>query len=166
MAARVRAHAEEAGARAAWVRRENLHVSLKFLGNVERAKLDAIVDALREIARSHRPFEVEVDGVGSFPPHGKPRVLFARVTKGAEPLAAIWREVEDALARQGFAREDKPFRAHVTFARVKQPKAFARMVPRSLAPVGTARIGSLTLFTSELTPSGSVYRVVADLPLE
>lgn len=146
-----------------WVRAENIHATLKFLGETEEKRLDRIHPALAEVARGSAPFTVSVSGLGSF--GGRiPRVVWVGLEKGAEPLSHLAKQVETALARVGFPKEKRGFTAHLTLGRVRSPKnaeaLLAALAEGEAGPFGNVEVTQFELMRSELRPTGSVYTVL------
>ncbi len=151
-----------------WVRAENVHVTLKFLGEVEVKRLDRMRLALTEVARAAAPFSMQVAGVGSF--GGRiPRVVWVGVGEGAEPLVQLAGLVEGALARVGFPKERRGFTAHLTLGRVRSSRnaeaLLALILDTPASTFGTVKAMQFELMQSELRPSGSVYTVLDRFPL-
>lgn len=151
-----------------WVRPQGIHLTLKFLGDVGAARTEEIAGAVRSVTERHRPFQVEVGGVGCFPGPGRPRVLWVGVKEPAGALAKLQGEVEAGLAALGFPREDRPFSPHLTLARVRREAspveaakagAFVAGLPSEI--LGEVEVGRVTLFRSELRPAGPVYTALA-----
>jgi 2'-5' RNA ligase len=146
-----------------WVRPENIHVTLKFLGEAEEKRLPSILLALGEVSRVGTPFPMAVAGVGSF--GGRvPRVIWVGLRDGAQPLMDLARQVEGALARLGFPKEKREFTAHLTLGRVRSPRN-AETLLAALQECRTEEFGAVAavafeLIQSELRPSGSVYTVL------
>jgi RNA 2',3'-cyclic 3'-phosphodiesterase len=146
-----------------WVRPENLHVTLKFLGETEEKRLPSIRLALAEVSRAVSPFSMEVVGVGSF--GGRvPRVIWVGVQDGAQSLVDLARQVENALARLGFPKEKREFTAHLTLGRVRSPRnaegLLAGLQEGRGEEFGTFAARAFELMQSELRPSGSIYTVL------
>lgn len=151
-----------------WVRPENIHVTLKFLGETEEKRLDRIRPALLEVARGRAPFTIRVSGLGSF--GGRvPRVVWVGVEAGAEPLSGLAKDVEAAMAPLGFPKEKRGFSAHLTLGRVRSPKNAAALLAAlgqaDAGPFGTVEVTRFELMQSELRPTGSVYTVLEKFPL-
>ena len=147
---------------ARWVRTENLHVTLKFIGDTSAESLDAIRAALRGI-RQGSPIEINFSGAGFFPNDRRPRVLWAGVNAPPE-LAQLAQEVDHALEPAGVARETREFRPHLTVARFPEKSdaaAVARLreaLAANPAPeLGAARVADFHLYRSVLNPSGAEY---------
>lgn len=138
-----------------WVTPENVHLTLKFLGEVGEKDLARVAEALGPVSERHDPFEALVSGFGAFPSAGKARTLWAGIDEGAERLGALARDVEAALQPLGFAPETRPYRPHLTLGR-------ARRRPVSLG-AGTAKPGirfpvrRMDLVESVLGGEGAAY---------
>lgn len=135
----------------------NLHVTLKFLGQIDEARLPAVSDALGVTSRAVR-FELDVRGLGAFPSAARPRVVWAGLDR-AQPLAALAAEVDGALAGLGFPRESRPFAAHVTLGRVREPRrqpALADALAHAV-DLGRLPVTAVSLMRSELHPRGARY---------
>jgi 2'-5' RNA ligase len=147
-----------------WVRRANLHVTLKFLGpEVDSWKLVPLVAMLERTAHATAPFEVGARGVGGFPDLIRPRVIWAGLH--SEALGALAREVEAAAERCGFQSERRGWSGHLTIGRVRNPR-HARATLRALEregerDFGVSRISAMALMRSHLAPEGSTYEPLA-----
>ncbi len=148
---------------------DQLHLTLKFLGDTEEGLVPEIVTAMREAASGVRPFEIRVRGTGAFPSLGRMNVIWVGVD-GAEPLATIAAALEASMEPLGFRRENRTWRAHVTLARMKGPRDLdpARTILRARAAdeFGTHRVDAIHLKRSILTPQGAEYSVVESVRLE
>ena len=145
---------------ARWIARDNLHITLWFIGEVDDARAAAIADVLRHPFTTPA-FDLELCGAGAFPPHGMPRVFWVGAGAGRESLSALYDELKTRLVPLGFEAERRPYSAHLTIARVKEaerPHRRIREVVRELdADAGRCRIGAVTLFRSRLSPKGAAY---------
>ncbi len=157
------------GGRIAWVREQNLHVTLKFLGEIRPDQVDGLGTLLVDAAGGVPPFDVEVTGAGAFPSLRAPRVLWIGIREPLELVGKLQQNIETALSRSGFPREDKPFHPHVTAGRVKGALApgWGERFAGALSGIrfGSARVESFQLFESRLSPAGAVYTVVREIPL-
>jgi 2'-5' RNA ligase len=148
-----------------WVRPENLHLTLRFLGSVEEAALGAIREALDEAGRATAPFALTLGGLGVFPTLRAPRVVWAGVRDGAASLARLHGALETALARRGVPSEGRAFHAHVTLGRVRDVRGGAALgaalAGRPPEPLGEVGVEALHLMRSELDPRGARYSVLA-----
>ena len=102
-----------------WVRAQNLHYTLRFLGEVEEARIPAVTHAARDAVRGAASFRLALGGAGAFPDFRRPRVLWIGARQGGEALELLAKSLQEALRRQGFGRADQPFRAHLTVGRVR-----------------------------------------------
>jgi RNA 2',3'-cyclic 3'-phosphodiesterase len=150
----------------AWVAETNLHVTLKFLGQIDDARVPSLVSALAAAAAGLTGFEVGVRGLGAFPSATRPRVVWAGLD--APQLTALANAVDAALASLGFPRESRPFSAHVTLGRVRESRRPNRALAAALGrPVdfGFLAVSHVSLMRSELSPRGARYTELAAAPL-
>jgi 2'-5' RNA ligase len=147
-----------------WVRADNLHLTLRFLGEVEPAMLEPVQDAVTDAAGGVAPFTVSLGGLGGFPPGRAPRVLWASVSTGGEAMVALHGALEAALASRGIPRESRPFHPHVTLARVREPRGAGGLasVLGPGPPFGEAPVTALHLMRSELDPRGARHSVLTE----
>jgi 2'-5' RNA ligase len=146
-----------------WVPAHNLHLTLKFLGNVSSANIEILNQMLMQEAGQQPEFDLHVSGIGSFPTSRRPRVLWVGLHAPAT-LADLQRSIESSAARLGYVPEERPFSPHLTIGRVRQNLSAANLqkIRNSLertvvGNLGSARIDSVHLFRSDLQPGGSVY---------
>ncbi len=154
----------EAAPELAWTRDEQRHLTLKFFGSVEAERLDGIVLMTESIARIHRPFAMEIGGVGAFPNFRRARVVWVGVEHEAR-LELLHHDVEVAAAELGFEIEGRAFRPHVTLARIRTPEPEERLrrLARAAKAVdfgASATVAEMVLFESVLAPGGAQYRQV------
>lgn len=149
---------------------EQLHVTLAFLADIDEARAAAVAATLPPVARAHPGFTLAVRGCGAFPRLAHARVLWFGVDDPAGECATLHAAVWDALAPLGFARESRPFRPHVTFARLRT----GRLSPELRAALDAAATGfdggagpvaRLVLMESVLAPAGAQHRKLAEFPL-
>lgn len=152
----------------AWVRVENLHVTLRFLGAVDETTLGRAREALAEAAGDVAPFRLDLAGFGGFPSASSPRVIWVGVRDGAEPLVTLYARLEAALARRGLPPEGRAFHPHVTVGRAREPRGvpgLAGCLEASGEPLGETRVDAVHLMRSDLDPGGARYSVLAREPL-
>lgn len=151
---------------AKWVRAENLHVTLKFLGETEPAKLQTIQEALASI-RSTQPISLEFRGLGFFPSEKKPRVFWVGMEASAN-LKAVAEEIDRSLNRLGFPPEDRPFTPHLTLARFNPPglppKLASAAAEHASRKFGSFITDKFHLIESRLKSSGAEYTTVQSFP--
>ncbi len=152
-----------AGVPIRWVPVRNIHVTLKFLGDVSIKNLEVLKKLLEAEAHSHPAFEISVGDLGAFPSDRRPRVLWAGV-KAPQELSALQRGIELETARLGYAPEDRPFSPHLTLARIGRNAEShdLRLVGEVLKSsnvgfMGATRIQAVHLYRSDLKPGGAVY---------
>ena len=160
---RLRAHAADV----TWVAPANLHVTLKFLGQVEEARVPTLTDALRAALADRRGMDVAVRGLGAFPSPTRPRVLWAGLEDATGGMTALAECVDLCCGRLGFPRETRAFAAHVTLGRVREPRrqpALGEALARP-ADFGRLRVERVSLMRSELSPRGARHFELFGAPL-
>lgn len=155
-----------------WIPVENMHLTLKFLGDVSQPNVEFLVQMLRQQADLVAPFTIQLAGLGCFPSPKRPRVIYIGVQAPAG-LGTLQREIESASRRLGYESEERPFSPHLTLGRVRQNVSASdqQNIRRAVEgtqvdALGSARVDSLHLFKSELRPSGSVYTRLYSAPLK
>lgn len=152
---------------ARWVPRDNLHLTLVFIGEVADRESAAVRSAI-EPAFAVQPFALRIDGFGTFPPSGPLRVIWMGVAEGARELTRLHDEVNGRLSRPAEAR---PYAPHLTVARIKEARgpvarAAREAVHAASGPGGTTRVDAVTLFRSRLSSNGSLYERLMRVPLQ
>jgi RNA 2',3'-cyclic 3'-phosphodiesterase len=146
-----------------WVRAENLHVTLKFLGEVAEGKVDAICSALRNI-HSERPIALEFRGLGFFPNEKHPRVFWTGM-EASQNLKTLAGDIEGAVEKLGIPREKREFSPHLTLARFERPRlpeALRKLIADNLQRAfGSLDTNEFHLIQSKLKPTGAEYTTVA-----
>jgi len=160
----IESHLKYSGADVKWVKPENIHLTLKFLGEVNEQKLVEIKALLDSIAGDIKPFEITIKEIGAFPKIEYPRVIWVRLDKGAGGSKELAEKIDSALLKIGFEKESRPFAAHLTIGRVRSPKNKDKLKEKvasfdasQLSAVKPHAISSVVLFHSTLTPQGSIY---------
>ncbi len=146
--------------RASWPRAENLHLTLKFLGEIEESRVEALSKAAGRAASDSRRFTLKLEGAGAFPRRGGPRVLWLGVADSSGGLARLQSRLEDECEREGFQREERPFHPHLTLARLRAPqgtRALAQLHQETGFEPLEFPITELVVMLSELGPGGSRY---------
>ena len=154
-----------------WVRVENMHLTLRFLGDVSPSNVEFLMQMLRNEAEAVPCFNIQLTGLGSFPSLRRPRVIYIGIQAPAM-LDTLQRGIETATHRLGYESEERPFSAHLTLGRVKQnvtatdqQKIRRAIESTQVDLLGGAGVDSVHLFKSELKPSGSVYTRLYSAPL-
>ncbi|MFN8587923.1 MAG: RNA 2',3'-cyclic phosphodiesterase [Candidatus Eisenbacteria bacterium] len=158
--------ATRGGNSVSWVRRDNLHFTLRFLGEQDDAGFAAAESALRDAARSQAACSLALGGLGAFPNAKRARVLWAGLTSGEAELRKLSKALESALGKHGFAPSDHDFEPHLTLGRVRTPADWSERLAKTPAPTARFRVDKLLLVQSVLAPGGSKYDVVAEAKLK
>lgn len=144
-----------------WVNTQDIHLTLKFLGEIDEKRIPEIGGCIERCLSGISPFSMAVRGLGAFPSDHNPQVIWIAAEDESGSLSRIQRALEDGLALLGFKKEKRPFAPHLTLGRLKSPRG-KEAVRRMLAEHKNAECGSCTadavcLFKSDLTPRGAVY---------
>lgn len=152
-----------------WIATDNLHVTLKFLGEVEDRLLDDFIEAGSSVAACARPFKLAYGPFGAFPNLSRPRVIFFEAIEGAKELASLASLLEAEALRLGIPKEDRPFRAHLTLARIKTPlgASLARELSQvpALSQAASQTVDRFSLMQSHLARSGATYEEIRSFEL-
>jgi 2'-5' RNA ligase len=152
-----------------WVKPAGIHLTLKFLGNILPAQVDDIAVAAGQLVKDASPLTLCAGGMGGFPNHRKPRVIWVGLQGEVERLTNIQAGLEKALEPLGFAREGRGFSPHLTIGRVKdrhrlQPLIDA-MSTLELPEFNSFDADEIILYKSELRPTGAIYTKLHRMPL-
>jgi RNA 2',3'-cyclic 3'-phosphodiesterase len=154
-----------------WVKAENIHLTLSFLGETPLTKLVTLQQALVEAIKKVDPFQMTVKGTGVFPSSKQPKVLWAGIGASDE-LHHLFDQVNLTIAGLGFPKDNHPFSPHLTLARVnsiENPLELDKLINQLFAAqnheFGNMQVSAVTLFQSSLTSSGPVYSALARFPL-
>jgi 2'-5' RNA ligase len=151
-----------------WVKPENLHYTLRFLGEVGEDGARRAAEAAIETAAAAKAFTAALGGLGAFPNPRRARVLWVGMSEGGEALVALARDLDRALARRGFGAPDKPFSGHLTLGRVREPRrdwTAALAAPRPADPAARFTVDRISVVESCLDPRGAIYTVRAEAAL-
>ncbi len=157
-----------AGADVKWVRTENLHLTLKFLGNTPEELLKDINERLFFLSKSYERFPLQVSGAGAFPNIKYPRVIWLGV-HDSEEIIKLQHDIDESMAGLGFERDDKQFTPHLTIGRVKFMRNKDALI-KELATLKEANFGkieviNITLMKSELKPGGAEHSKLSEIPV-
>jgi 2'-5' RNA ligase len=155
-----------------WVAPQNVHLTLKFLGDVSPANLERLAETLKAEVANHETFTLSVGGLGAFPTPNRARILWVGLEAPAA-LMALLRGIEAATASLGFPAEDRPFSPHLTIGRVGQNVSGtglqhirAALESTPVGILGTVHVDTVYIFKSDLQPGGAVYTPLHTLPLK
>ena len=158
--ARIIGALDAAGSDVKWSDPANIHITLKFLGDIPQEKVVPVAEAVDDVTRRTGPFTMTLKGIGAFPGWRFPKVVWVGVGPGEEKLKELALNVEDAMVRQAFEREKRDFSAHLTLGRVRKAKNKDKLQQLAaaieVAPV-VIPAKKVILFKSVLTREGPVY---------
>lgn len=151
-----------------WVEPDNIHVTLKFLGNIGTGQPAVIRDGLSAALDTADAFDLKLGRIGAFPDMNRPRVFWISIVEGRDELVAMQHRIETELHARGFVREERPFSPHLTIGRVRSPRGLTKL---------TDLIGDMAFETepfsvkraavvkSDLKPDGPMYTVIDHVEL-
>jgi 2'-5' RNA ligase len=153
-----------------WVNPQNLHLTLKFLGDTSEETISEVKEILENITRNTRTFEVIFAGIGVFPKLDFPRVVWVGIEKGKDELIELAKEIEKELTQIGSPKEKRGFSAHLTLGRVRSPKNKDKLkkiilTKQDFQSRTSMRLDKIIFFRSRLTPRGPIYTVLGKFNL-
>ena len=147
-----------------WSRVENIHLTVKFFGDVEESKIAQIANAASRAVMNFSSFQILINDTGAFPKPSQPRVLWIGVEDPTNQLLRLQSEFETECAREGFTKEERAFRPHLTIARIRKPEGARKLadVNNNLGfEVMDLQVNELVVFRSELSSKGSTYTALS-----
>ena len=153
-----------------WVSPKNVHLTLKFLGNIRDEDVPQAAKIVDDCLKGLSPFEIEVKGLGAFPSVRSPRVIWAGCEEQGANLEEIHKALDKNFASLGVEREKRKFHSHITLGRARS-KRNIEPLSRDIADwsdleIGTQMVDEVLLMESRLRPTGAVYSVVHTSPLK
>ena len=150
-----------------WVEPCNIHLTLKFLGEIDDKKIKEVTQILEDTTKDKNTFYIRISSMGAFPKINFPRVIWVGIDKGEEEVKQIAKSLEQNLAKIGLPLEDRPFSSHITIGRIRSGLNRERLV-KGLNALETNfgkefaefRVTRIILFKSTLTPQGPVYEIL------
>lgn len=169
----VQAKAGESGRHAVrWVPTSNMHLTLKFLGEVSVANLQSLARMLQSEAARHKAFDLHISGLGAFPNLRRPRVIWVG-SQGPAELNTLQKVIEAETRQLGYPSEERPFSPHLTLGRISQsarPEEVTQLAhalgEMQVGDLGTVHVDHIHLFRSDLKPSGAVYTALNSFQLK
>jgi 2'-5' RNA ligase len=153
-----------------WVRPENIHLTLKFLGDVPSDKIPLVAEGVEEAASPAQPFVLVLSDLGTFPNLRRPRVIWVGVHEGHDETVELQKRIEDALESRGFPREGRRFSPHITIGRVKKPphpqSGLAERIERGSFVSDSMAVSSIAVMRSVLRPEGPIYTRLTKVEFE
>lgn len=151
----------EVRGRVSWTRPGGQHLTLKFFGDISREDVEQIRQAIQNRLQSGWSLNLKIEKLGVFPDPRKPRVFWCGTSGDIDKLAALQKQLEADFAIIGFPKEDRPFRAHLTLGRIKDPREVSgvneALAKHASFSAGEFSVRELILFQSKLTPQGAIY---------
>jgi len=168
--AQIQAEFKKGDADVKWVEPENLHLTLKFLGEVSEEKISGVIEKTRMAAYGISNFRVHLSGFGSFPNLKFPRVVWIGIKEGSEELKNLSERIEENLSQLGFAKEKREFSAHLTIGRVRSPREKGKLVKKieelERSDVGEFSVDRVLVMESQLSSRGPTYRIIEEVNLK
>ena len=153
-----------------WVRPANIHITLKFLGNIEDTIIPAVKSSLSSILKSAFRFELEIKEINAFPNLAFPRTIWAGIGQGQKECMALQKDIEQAMEKLGIESEARPFSAHLTLGRIRSDKNRQQLIDtlkkeKDFDPKTKVSAGKIVLFQSLLNSEGPIYTALEEFLL-
>ena len=159
---------EDCPAKINWVKNENLHLTLKFIGHTRESYIPKIKDSLKGVIGDQKPFQLCINGTGCFPKKERPRTLFLAIEGRINIMKGLLAKIENQLEKLGFPKDHCDFFPHITLARIKYPQKYTPNIDlflkSSYDPIDLT-LDRVQFFASELLPSGTIYTLLKTFPL-
>jgi len=146
-----------------WVKLENMHITLKFLGEIDEKQQADISRVVTQIVGQHESFAVSLKDIGCFPNPKYPRVVWVGIENGNEALCTLAREIDEQFVRLGF-KQEKRFHPHITIARMRKPCVIDDILRHTIV-TDTFKAEAVVFFKSTLMPQGPLYEPLETFPL-
>ena len=154
-----------------WVDPRGIHLTLKFLGDIDPGRADAILESMVRVGQEVSSFSLSLAGLGVFPNQRQPRVLWVGVAGEMGPLTGVQLGVEEAMSERGFTKERRSFNPHLTIGRVRdgvsasdRQKIGTSVTSCSLDPTESWMADTMHLFQTTFTPDGSIHDIIGSAP--
>lgn len=151
-----------------WVNPDNVHLTLKFLGNIKEEMLQTIINGMKKVCSSSNPFNLEIIGIGMFPNTKSPRVLWLGVENNSF-IMSLQAGIEKEMEKAGFKQEERKFKAHLTIGRFRSSSGkediFKSVSTHEKDSFGIINVNSMSLMKSDLNPDGARHSRIAEIPL-
>ena len=165
--ARIRELGLVKGGSVRWVPADRMHLTLKFLGEIDPSSVPLVTRAMQDASRAVEPFDLEFRNLGFFPNRTRPRVFWAGIHDARKSLEILFRSLEMGLLDLGFEREARPFRPHLTLARFRdRVKGMIDLKERENEVFGSQIVKEIVLIKSELRPQGPLYTPLSTVTLK
>ncbi len=152
-----------------WVNIDGIHLTLKFLADIERSQVKEILSAIKAASQGVKPFSLEIASVGAFPKVEYPRVVWIGINDETNTLNPFQKRMEENLSKIGFNKEERDFKPHLTLGRVKSLKGKEKLIPLILQSknlsLGRFEVTGILLMQSVLKPTGAEYSQIGQVEL-
>lgn len=152
-----------------WIEKINLHITIKFLGFISLKQIELIKEGLKEITHQYNSFLMQLSlNIGVFPSYKNPRIIWVGIKEGTNEIKELFNYVEINLFKRGFPKEIKDFSNHITIGRInfiKNINNFLPLLKNINIKTFSQKVNSIEIMESKLTPSGSIYHIIAKFPL-
>jgi len=151
-----------------WVKPKNIHLTLKFLGEVEENKIEDVFYGTEKALKSLKSFSLSLKDLGGFPNLRRPRVIWVGVDKGKDELSVMQKNIEEELLKLGYPKEGRAFSPHLTIGRVKSPRNIEKLVgliEKTNFQTQEVRIDEVVAMRSQLHPQGAIYTPLKKIKL-
>ena len=156
-----------------WVEPKNIHLTLKFLGEIDNEKQNKITKIIEDVASAKKSFLLRLSSLGAFPKIDFPRVIWLGIDQGDKETKEIAKELEEKINKLGIPKEERPFSSHITIGRTRSSKNREKLV-LALKTLGNNfggknlefLVNKVVLFKSTLTPSGPIYEILREIDLK
>jgi RNA 2',3'-cyclic 3'-phosphodiesterase len=170
---RLQGQLKKSGADVKWIEPNNIHLTLKFLGEIDEKQLEKIIRIIEDTVKDKNAFHARISSIGAFPKINYPRVIWVAIDKGDNEAKQTAKELEEKIAKIGIPRENKAFSSHITIGRTRSTINRERLVKdlsaleNNLANTDLEFIvAKITLFKSALTPNGPIYESLKEASLK
>ena len=158
---------KKSGSDVKWVKPENIHITIQFLGETEESLIAAIKESLEKILAPHHPFYIKITDAGCFPDGRRPRIIWVGMEE-SQNLIRLYKDVANGMTRFGYQKEERAFTPHITIGRVKSQRNMGELLKRldefKGRSIAEFEVQKITLMKSELKPSGAKYYSLAEIP--
>jgi 2'-5' RNA ligase len=149
-----------------WVREDGIHITLKFLGEVDATKADEVTRSLEQISSRHSAMSINISQLGKFPERGAPRIIWLGAQEDSGALKKLAVDIEEEMRKIGFEKENRDFKPHVTLGRVKRYQQVEKGIPAKWnheeISFGSFRAEQIFLVKSTLRPDGARYEKIGN----
>ncbi len=157
----IQSHLRETGADIKWVKPSNIHLTLKFLGEIPEDQVKNAQKILNDIVPSHPSYSLKLKQLGAFPKIDRPKIIWIGIEQGMDETMQLAKDIEESFFKEGFPKDDKPFSPHITLGRQRSStnsyKLTSELKNYKIKEIQPHAIDSIILLESTLTPQGPIY---------